>query len=47
VLERDGDRREVEVELTDKARVIVELRFMENPTEEQLRIREAWLSSVQ
>ena len=47
LLDRGGEKREVEVELTPETRVRVSLRFLDAPTPEQLRLREAWLGSVE
>jgi len=46
LLERQGREREVEIALGNQATAIPRLRFAENPSEREMRIREAWLSSV-
>jgi len=46
-LERRDETREVEVTLAESARMIPTLAWSENPGEEQLAMREAWLTSTQ
>ena len=45
-LERDDEERVVEVTLEDRSRMTPTMTWNENPTEAQLALREAWLTSV-
>ncbi len=46
-LSRKGEERQLEVALVAKRSMIPQLEYMQSPTEMQLRIREAWLTSVE
>jgi len=41
---RDGKEGEAKVRLLERRTMIPSLRFIENPTDEQRRIRESWLT---
>ena len=45
-LERGDETHEFDVELEGKRRMILTLSYREDATRQELRIREAWLTSV-